>query len=320
MTTQSDLMPTDDHLGSYDDRDEAPEDVTGIDDALDESYDPDLRDADAAGDAPPDSGMSRRTLLRSGAAAGALVVGAGSQLWLPAESAEAHGTIRSYSGIWGQRTRYEANGNYASFGYRPSFHDRMSHWLYYWNNHTPYRRSIVVWTYGVHTDHRVSEAHNAGRGFDLTRIYATGSDGNRHLRAFLRHDIWKNYGDADRRRHRRWYWGTSAICHHHFRNVLTYYYNSAHDNHIHIDNLVSGTSNSNFATGSKAQVQHVQACCRWVWGKSTAIDGVWGPQTRQHSHDVLVRIGKGGYLTSSKSHWLAFNTATCRKAYGVQSY
>ena len=35
-------------------------------------------------------------------------------------------------------------------------------------------------------------------------------------------------------------WATSASAHHHFRNVLTYLYDSGHHNHIHIDNLVTG--------------------------------------------------------------------------------
>src|SRR6266508_2072823 len=119
-----------------------------------------------------------------------------------------------------------------------------------------------IQTYGAHNDDRVSEAHNNGRGFDLSRIYATGTDGDLHRRFFARHDIWKDWtGDAftEARRH---YWATAASAHHHFRNVLTYLYNADHDNHIHIDNLVSGTSNSEFDTGSEAQVQHVQACCR----------------------------------------------------------
>ncbi|HEY6738391.1 MAG TPA: hypothetical protein VI076_06030 [Actinopolymorphaceae bacterium] len=68
-------------------------------------------------------------------------------------------------------------------------------------------------------------------------------------------------------------------------------------------------------------MQHVQACCRYSWGKNTEIDGVWGPQTRTHSTQVLRRIGRGsGTIASSQANWLAFNRATTRKGYGVQAY
>ncbi|MGH3741703.1 MAG: hypothetical protein ACRDT8_08795 [Micromonosporaceae bacterium] len=321
-TTDSVTPSTIDHLGQHDDRDDEPQDVTPLDAELDhemleEDHD-DLHAADLDDDS--DLGMSRRVLLRGGVAAGALALGAGSQLLVPGR-AEAHGDITVFPGIGGQRTRYEATGNFASFGYRPSFHRRMGNWLEFWNTHTPYSKKIVVWSYGVHTDSRVSEAHNAGRGFDLTRLYPTGTDGKRHLRFSARHDKWKNYGVQAKRRNRRWYWGTAASIHHHFRNVLTYYYNADHDNHIHIDNLESGLHSPSFHSGSRAQVQHVQACCRWIWGKSTTVTGNWNAQTADHTTQVLRRIGRGdGTIVSSKDNWLAFNTATCRKAYGVQAY
>lgn len=268
--------------------------------------------------------MSRRVFLRrSGIVVAGIAAGAGSQLVLPAGHAAAHGTIESYPGVWGQRTVYEVTGNLASFGYRPSFHDRMSSWLEFWYNNTPFNflKPIRVWTYGVHTDSRVSEAHNNGRGFDLSRIYATGTDGDLHRRFFARHDLWKDDPADQLANTRRHYWATSASIHHHFQHVLTYLYNAAHDNHIHIDNLVSGSGNSTFHTDSRAQVQHVQACCRYIWGKSTTIDGVWGPQTRDHSTDVLRRIGReSGTIASSQANWLAFNRASCRKGYGVESY
>lgn len=279
--------------------------------------------ADIRPDDPGDVALSRRALLRrSGAAAAALAMGGSAPLWLPGRT-EAHGTIRSYPGVWSQRTVYEVTGDLASFGYRPSFHDRMSEWLEFWYLNTPSNvlKPLRVWTVGVHNDDRVSAAHNSGRGFDLTRLYATASDGQRHRRFFARYDIWRNYSGDRLRATRRNYWATSASLHHHFQNVLTYAYNSDHYNHIHIDNLVSGGGNSRFDTSSRAQVLNVQACCRYIWGKSTTIDGVWGTQTRNHSTEVLRRIGRGsGTIASSQANWLEFNRASCRKGYGVQSY
>ena len=262
-----------------------------------------------------DKDISRRRML--GLVAGGAVAGTAG-LVLPATAAGAHGDIQMYSGVWGQRTVYEVTGNLTSFGYRPSFHDRCNTWLEFWYLNTPsnFLQPLRVWSLGVHVDNG-SEAHENGRGFDLTRIYTT-INGSLAKRFDGRHNVWGGTSSAATERVR--YWATSASLHYHFRDVLTYEYNSAHDNHIHFDNTVSGSGNSFFVTSSKAQVVNVQACCRWIWGKGTAIDGIWGPETNGDSHDVLVRIGEGGYLTGAQSKWLAFNRASCRKGYGTQSY
>lgn len=265
------------------------------------------------------SGLTRRRML--GLTAGGMAAGAAGLL-LPAAPAQAHGTLKQYPGIWGQRTVYESNQQETAFWYNPDFHQRLNSWLEHWYFHTPYYKPMRVWTYGVHTDHRESTAHNAGRGFDLTRIYASNSSGDMARRFFGRYDIWKDWAAGEKKNTtRRRYWATSASLHHHFQNVLTYAYNTAHHDHIHIDNLVSGMGNSSFSTGSRAQVVHVQSCCRWIWGKGTTVDGVWGSQTQQHSTEVLRRIGRAsGTIANSQSNWLAFNTATTRKGYDVQQY
>jgi hypothetical protein len=282
---------------------------------------------DSAGEearAEPGVELSRRTFLRRGGlVATGLMVGGSSQLWLMAQRAAAHGTIQQYSGIWGQRTVYEITGNLTSFGYRPSFHDRMNSWLEFWYNNTPsnFLKPIRVWSIGVHNDDRVSESHNAGRGFDLSRIQATGTDGDLHRRFFGRYDIWRNWDATALAAERRRYWATAASAHHHFQDVLTYLYDSDHHSHIHMDNLQSGSGNSSYHTGSRAQTLNVQACCRYIWGKSTTIDGIWGPQTRDHSTDVLRRIGRAtGTIASSQGNWLAFNRASLRKGYGTEAY
>ncbi|WP_299441386.1 extensin family protein [uncultured Phycicoccus sp.] len=259
-----------------------------------------------------------RRLLLGGALATTALGGLG---LATAGGAAAHGTLQTYSGINGARTHYEGTGSAASWAYRPSFHDRLNSWLQFWNDNTPsgWADASEVWGYGAHTDHRTSEAHNNGRGFDLSRIY-TGSGPTR--RFYARYDIWKDWAEDDSKRTtRRRYWATSAACHHHFRNVLTYLYNSAHWNHIHIDNLVSGSGNSTFSTSSEAQVMHVQASCKFVWGLGTTIDGVWGSQTASHSTRALRAAGvSSGSITTSQAKWLAFNRHTMRNGYDTQNY
>lgn len=268
--------------------------------------------------APSGGGFDRRRIFTL-AAGGA--VAAASGVLLPASPAGAHGTISSYPGIGGQPTVYEGTGARASFGYRPSFHDELGQWLDRWYTNTPtsYLKPMRIWTLGAHYDGRYSEAHNAGRGFDLTRIYTT-INGSMTKRFDANYGQWRNLSGDTLATVRRRYWATSASLHYHFRNVLTYLYNSAHWNHIHIDNLVSGTGYSTFAPGSGAQVQHVRACCRYIWGKGTSLSGGWTDDVRQDAHEVMVRIGKGGNLGYSQSHWLAFNLASMRKGYGRQAY
>jgi hypothetical protein len=63
----------------------------------------------------------------------------------------------------------------------------------------------------------------------------------------------------------------------------------------------------------------VQACCRYIWGQTVTLDGVWGSQTSGAVTAVLSRIGRSGSLTT-QSNWLAFNLATLRFGTGRQNY
>ncbi len=178
-----------------------------------------------------------------------------------------------------------------------------------------------VWTYGVYanrSDGCVS-MHNFGRAFDLTRLYATNA--GVLTKVFNgRYDQWRSSTGSTLTTTRKRYWATAASLHYHFKYVLTYVYNTAHWNHIHFDNQVSGSGNSTFSTGSTSQVKHVQACCTYIWGYPTTIDGIWGPQTAGNSSKALARIGRSGAITSSQTNWLEFNKATLRFGSGRQAY
>lgn len=264
---------------------------------------------------PASTGLPRRRMMQLMAAG----IAAGSAgLWLPAAPAEAV-TVTRYPGVDGQPTYYEPNGARTSFSYNPTFHDQLSTWLEFWYVNTPYnyRKPFHVYSYGAYVA-KGDDAHAYGRGFDLARIFVT--DGGTLDRKFTgRYDLWSQYGAADKALARRHYWATAASAHYHFRDVLTYLFNAAHHNHIHIDNTVSGGT-STFDTTSHAQTQHVQACLDYLWGKAVAIDGVWGAQTRDASTSVLRRIGQSSLTLTTKANWLAFNRACMRKGYGVQAY
>jgi hypothetical protein len=233
-------------------------------------------------------------------------------------------SVTAHSEIAGDDTYYEPTGAWSSFSYNSTFYNRLETWLNFWYTNTPltWSRPLHVGSYGAYTnkgDGCVSY-HNFGRAFDLSAISGIlTTTGNRSKMFNARYDLWKNLTGSQLTGARRLYWATSASLHYHFKHVLTYLYNAQHHNHIHIDNAISGSGNSTFTTGASAQVQHVQACCTYIWGRPVTLDGVWGSQTSGAVSAVLSRIGRSGSLTT-QANWLAFNQATLRFGTGAQSY
>jgi hypothetical protein len=109
----------------------------------------------------------------------------------------------------------------------------------------------------------------------------------------------------------------SASLHRHFRHVLTYRYNTAHANHVHIDNAEYGTgTTAAFSTSSEAQVQHVQAVCYFLWGRGTPVTGTWDARTDADSRWVLERFGKSGGLTT-QANWWTFNRESAIRGFDI---
>jgi hypothetical protein len=285
---------------------------------------------------------SRRTILAAGAVGTAgLVLGpvtrvladasvddtvgdVGGSDSLDTSDAACGATLITRSEIWNQPTWYDdASPAAASFSYNATFYSRLETWLAFWYANTPasWLTPLRVYSLGAYSNRNDGcvSMHNYGRAFDLTRVYAT-INGTLGRGMSARYNIWRTWTGADLTKIRKSYWGTAASLHYHFRHVLTYPYNTDHWSHIHIDNQVSGSGNSTFSTASRAQVLHVQACLTYIWGYSTTIDGIWGPQTSGNASKALVRIGRSGSLTSSQTNWLEFNKATLRFGTGTQSY
>lgn len=257
-------------------------------------------------------GFNRRrlfTLAAGGAAAASGVL-------LPATAAQAHGELQTYAGIWAQKTVNSANAQLQSYKYRPAFHDKLDAWLQLWFENTPYEKPLRVWISGVHKDSG-NAAQQQGRALDLDHIYVNHGGPNSQGAFQANYEIWGRGSGSGLTYARNNYWATAATLHYHFGTVLTYLNGSKVS--VRVDNMTSGTGTT-FFTRTRSQILHVQASCRYIWGKGTTIDGVWGDQAKQHSHEVLERIGTGGYLATSKSHWQAFNVATMRKGIGTETY
>ena len=232
-------------------------------------------------------------------------------------------TVYPHSEIWGAPTYYEPTGTAASFRYNATFYNRLETWLAFWYANTPvsWLTPLRVWSYGCYVNRNDGcvSMHNYGRAFDISRIYAT-VNGSLSRVFYARYDLWRTLTGSALTTTRKRYWATAASIHYHFKYVLTYAYNSAHWNHIHMDNQVSGGGNSTFSTGSRSQIVHVQAVCTYIWGYATTIDGIWGPQTDGNSRRVLSRIGRSGGLTTSQTNWLEFNRTSTRFGTGRQAY
>lgn len=233
-------------------------------------------------------------------------------------------TVWPQSEINGQPTYYEVSGATATFKYNSTFYSRLEAWLQFYFNNTPvnWYWPGQIWSYGAYVNKNdgCTSYHNYGRAFDLSRIYMTDTNTGSLAKVFnARYDQWRSWTGDSLTTVRKRYWATCASINYHFKYVLHYLYNSDHWNHIHLDNAVSGSGNSTFTTGSSSQVYSVQACCRYIWGYSIAIDGIWGPETSGAVSKVLARIGLSGSITT-QSNWLEFNRTSLRFGTGRQTY
>lgn len=149
--------------------------------------------------------------------------------------------------------------------------------------------------------------HHSGRAFDVGRVIA--ADGT--VLVSCRYDLWGGSRGAAEARAARAYWKLAATLHRDFEHVLTYLFDSAHHNHMHVDNSVSGASQSSFRRGSHNQVQALQAMCTHVWDRPVEITGRWNSDTRRALEDVLRVTGAADRFGSDDS-WRAFLTATAR--------
>jgi hypothetical protein len=115
------------------------------------------------------------------------------------------------------------------------------------------------------------EAHVRARALDITYVKISGGTNN-----FINmNTAWRPSSSLALRRA---YIGVVAVARCYLGTVLTAWWNSLHENHIHIDNW-SPTSPTPIRDDSKADTTLVQAACNFLNGAGIAIDGEWGNQT-----------------------------------------
>jgi hypothetical protein len=182
---------------------------------------------------------------------------------------------------------YEPDARRSAFRFDPGFFARLEDWADGLADVLP-AAPVELSTYGSWTDGGGScdSWHHAGRAFDLARVrLADGSE------VSCRQDRWRSLPGARLEEARRRYWALAAGLHARFSYVLTYLYDAAHANHVHVDNGRSGDGEPRFSPRSGVQVDAVQAVCRYLWGQPVELTGRWDAATRRAAGTVLDGLG-----------------------------
>lgn len=230
----------------------------------------------------------------------------------PTPTAVPRASMSVFTGLAGSRFYYEVTGSPTRLAIEPAFANLLDaslrdHWTAAGWGIPARLSSYGTW---IQADGDATSWHHEGRAFDVGEVRA--SDGR--VLMTCRYDRWGAQSAPRRAGHERNYWRFAATLHRDFAHVLTYLFDEAHHNHIHVDNGRSGSGRSSFRPGSRVQVQAVQAMCRHVWGRNVEITGRWDGATRDATADVLEQAGIGGRLTAGDSQWHAFLSATARRA------
>lgn len=205
---------------------------------------------------------------------------------------------------------YEADGKPAAYYVTDAFGARLDRWLTTWTEHTGLEpdqiRSYGAWTRG---DGR--SWHHSGEAFDLVGLRADGAD-----LVSARQDRWGDETVRQGRRRQRLYWRLAASLHTEFADVVTYLYDAAHADHIHVDTGRFGpTGAPRLIERSAVQVQAVQAMCRYVWGRTDVqLSGELDRVTRDATTTILRDHGGQGQLGDGVETWRVFMLATLSHA------
>lgn len=260
--------------------------------------------------------LTRRRLLGLGAGVGlGAVAGCSAGGGLPGTNGDSvreratcvpRNSLTSHRTLAGAPLVYEINQERSAFRFDDGFFAQLEGWAGTLGD--TLGGPVGRWaTYGSWTDggSACDSWHNSGRAFDLAGLRL--EDGTE---ISCRYDRWRSDGTAAVALARRRYWTVAAGLHLRFAYVLTYLYNAAHANHIHVDNGRSGADLSRLSTRSEVQVQAVQAIATYRWDSPVELTGQWDTATRRASRAVLERLGIPGDLTDSPDTWHAFLTAS----------
>ncbi len=193
---------------------------------------------------------------------------------------------------------YEVGRTATTYKADPRFVELLEAWALDWSGMSGLGAMTTIWSYGAYVD-KCSSFHAAGRAFDIAELQHT--DGS----VSCRYDEWGPGTTAQRRD----YWRLAASLHLHFGYTLTYLFDEAHENHIHVDNATSRWDPTTFRAGSRVQVQMVQAACSHVFGADVEVTGKWDGQTEDAVRPIQASLGITRPLSDADG-WREFLRAT----------
>ena len=163
--------------------------------------------------------------------------------------------LQARRAIDGARHVYEVTGRRATYYVTEPFGRRLDRWLALHRTHIG-RAPDEIRSYGAWVRGSSTSWHSSGEAIDIARLRADGKD-----LTSLRYDLWRDAPAPELRRRLALYWRTAAGLHHEFADVLTYLFDDAHANHIHVDIGRSGPSSRG---SSRARTRRCRRCRRCV--------------------------------------------------------
>jgi hypothetical protein len=117
-------------------------------------------------------------------------------------------------------------------------------------------------------------AHGRGRAFDLDALF------------------WpeRTFVALSYPQDRRFYLAVEAVLRMHFGTVLSYHYNPAHRDHLHLDDLTP----TGFVPEHRSRVLFLQMALTHLFDRPVAIDGLVGPETRGAARQLLATLDLDG--------------------------
>jgi hypothetical protein len=203
---------------------------------------------------------------------------------------------------------YEVTGRPSAAFVTPDLGERVDAWLALHRRHVG-QAADEVRTFGAWVAGSSSSWHSSGEAVDVARLRG----GGREL-ASLRHDVWRDAPASELARRLRTYWRTAAGLHHEFADVLTYLYDDAHANHVHVDLGRFGAERPRLIRRSRVQAQGVQAMLVHVWGRTdVTVTGELDDRSLDAAGQVAADAGRPEGLDASREAWQAFLVATMQR-------
>lgn len=210
------------------------------------------------------------------------------------------GELVDFDSVGGARLLYANGGDPTTMKAEPAFLAQLNAWAADWAELSGLGAITSVTSYGAYVD-KCNSYHQIGQAFDITHVQHEQGE------ISLRYDAWAPGSKAQLRN----YWRLAASIHLHFAYTLAYPYNAAHHNHIHFDNMVSGSGASEFQERSKAQVHMVQHGVRHVFGHNVDPTGEYDGPTREAVRAVQKANGLIQPLRKQEG-WQGFLRAVAR--------